>query len=47
MNNFKHRVLRIEPINTAIQRCATGNRSTELASRYKNVGETGERCEDS
>ena len=23
MNNFEHRVLRIEPINTAVQRCAS------------------------
>ena len=31
MTNFEHRVLRIEPINTAVQRCAS--RSTEFASR--------------
>ena len=31
MNNFEHRVLRIGPINTAVQRCAS--RSTEFASR--------------
>ena len=30
MNNFKHRVLRIEPNNTAVQKCAS--RSTEFAS---------------
>ena len=32
MNNFEHRVLRIERINTAVQRCAS--RSTEFASRF-------------
>ena len=37
MNNCEHRVLRIEPINTAVQRCAS--RSTEFASRYKIVGD--------
>ena len=31
MNNFEHRVLHIEPINTAVQRCAS--RSIEFASR--------------
>ena len=31
MNNFEHRVLRIESNNTAVQRCAS--RSTEFASR--------------
>ena len=32
MNNFEHnRVLRIEPKDTAVQRCAS--RSTEIASR--------------
>ena len=36
-NKFEHRVLRIEPINTAVQR--RGSRSTEFASRYKIVGE--------
>ena len=30
MNNFEHRVLRIERIDTAVQRCAS--RSTEFAS---------------
>ena len=30
MNNFKHRVLRIEPNNTGVQKCAS--RSTEFAS---------------
>ena len=37
MNNFEHMVLRIEPINTAVQRCTS--RSTEFASRQKIVGE--------
>ena len=32
MNNFEHRVLRIERINTAVQRCAS--RNTEFASRF-------------
>ena len=31
MNNLEHRVLRIEPINTAVQRCA--RKSAEFASR--------------
>ena len=31
MNNCEHRILRKEPINTAVQRCAS--RSTEFASR--------------
>ena len=31
MNNFEHRVLRIEPINTAVQRCAS--RSTGKPGR--------------
>ena len=31
LNNFEHRVLRIEPINIAVQRCAGS--STEFASR--------------
>ena len=35
INNFEHRVLRIEP--TAVHRCA--RKSTEFASRYKIVGE--------
>ena len=30
-NNFKHKVLRIEPIGSAVQRCVS--RSTEFASR--------------
>ena len=32
MNNFEHRVLRIEPINTAVQRCAVSisNKGTYL-----------------
>ena len=30
MNNFKHRVLRIEPNNTAVQKCAI-SRSTQFA----------------
>ena len=29
-NNFEHRVLRIEPINSAVQKCAS--RSTQFAS---------------
>ena len=33
INNFEHRVLRIESINTAVQRCAINSRSTEFASR--------------
>ena len=33
MNNFEHRVLRIERINTAVQRCASNSRSTEVASQ--------------
>ena len=32
VNNFEHRVLRIERINTAVQRCAI-SRSTEFASQ--------------
>ena len=32
MNNFEHRVLRIERINTSVQRCAS--RSAEFASRF-------------
>ena len=32
MNNFEHRVLRIERLNTAVQRCAST--STEFASRF-------------
>ena len=33
MNNFEHRVLRIERINTAVQRCAINSKSTEFASQ--------------
>ena len=35
MNNFKHRVLLIEPNNTAAQKCASS--STEFASGSKIV----------
>ena len=37
MNNLDHRVQRIEPINTAVQRCA--RESNEFALRLKIVGE--------
>ena len=37
MNTFKHRVLHIESINTAVQTCAC--KSTEFASGSKIVGE--------
>ena len=39
MNNFKRRVLRIEPNNTAVQKCAINSRSTEFASGSKIVDE--------
>ena len=32
-NNFEPKGLRIEPINTAVERCASICRSTEFASR--------------
>ena len=34
MGNFEHRVLRIERINTAVQRCSINSRSTEFVSRF-------------
>ena len=34
MNNFEHRVLRIERINTAVQRCVINSTNTEFASRF-------------
>ena len=33
VNNFEHRVLRIEPNDTAVQKCAIDSRSLEFASR--------------
>ena len=47
MNNFEYRVLRIEPINTAVQRCASrssavqryARKSTEFAWGSKIIGE--------
>ena len=33
LKSFEYRVLHIEPINTAVQRCAINSRSTGFASR--------------
>ena len=33
MNNFEHRVLRIEPINTAVQRCASRSTAVQRCAR--------------
>ena len=33
MNNFEHRVLRIEPINTAVQRCAVRSTAVQKCAR--------------
>ena len=36
----------VQPINTAVQRCAIICRSTEIASRYKIVGENRAKMEN-